>query len=260
MKGDAIRKIITGVLDEVGAAETTLADLYRGPLVIIPAFELRSQRTHYFRTRALDDSKPRLNGDYPLIDAITASALSAPLIFGEVEAPNVQWIYTHPDGSRELHKGAVFNDGGQGYHNCTVELVANEALARGWARGKTSDEQVLIISLGTGNDFPARDYQKTLDLLNTRQIFDFKRGQARNESVASQIAAVQEICATNPNYHLARFDWQTDNSSNIDSFVITDNRLKEYVNAAETIISGEPFRTLLSNIRALERINHPGSL
>ena len=238
------------------SATQTLDDLYSGPLLIIPAFDLRSSRTHFFRTREPEGGRLENNGNVLLADAISASGLSAPLVFGKVVAPQVEWEYLSADGGSGTRTGAVYNDGGQGTQNSTLQMVAMEALARGWG-APGSEEQVLILSLGTGNNYKPEDYENLEDVRGARQIGDFFGNQARGEATLLQWALVRRLCRTNPNYHLARFDWVNERSGNLDSFRISDCQVKRYVGAANNIIASRRFKELMDDLVRLKYIQAP---
>ncbi len=176
------------------------------PLLIIPAYDLRSKRTHFLRSRGSKTSELDPKYDMQLVDAISCSALNAALYFGKVEAPQQRWEYVQSDGTRQMMTGAVYNDGGQATQNCTLGLAMLEALSRGWGAG--NDEQVIIISLGCGDDFTADSYASAARLSGAAQIWKFAfKGQARQEAALLQWRAARQLAAYNSNYKIFRFNF-----------------------------------------------------
>ena len=94
------------------------------PKLVIPAFDLVSQRTLYINNLNIETGLGR-NGDVLLLDAISSSAFSAVKFFGKYPAPQYQQFYQFPGqnvgeglaGTRGWYSGAVFNDGRQGTQN-----------------------------------------------------------------------------------------------------------------------------------------------
>lgn len=190
--------------------EVMLSDLdqQRGgaPLLVIPAYDLRSKRTHFIRSRGFKDGALDKDYDMQLVDAMSCSALNAALYFGKLEAPNQRWEHMQADGTRKMMTGAVYNDGGQGTQNNTLGLVMLEALSRGW--GTKEDEQVIIISLGCGDDFTANSYSSMARLSGAAQVWRFIfKGQARDEASLLQWWAARQLGAYNANYKLFRFNF-----------------------------------------------------
>jgi uncharacterized protein len=184
----------------------TLGDMYSGPLLLIASYDLCSERTLWFRTRDLNDRPLRENANVELVDAISASALSAAIYFGKLHAPGVVWDEWQADGSTRQMRGAVFNDGGQGTQNSTLAQVTLQSIIQGWGN-PAKDDQVVIISLGCGNDFSSRDYQDASGLSPIGQAVAFLGNEARPESLILQWRAATFISAHNPNFRVYRFDY-----------------------------------------------------
>lgn len=207
-KRAVFQQALYGTLRSAGKRETlTLDDLYNGPLLLIAAFDLSSNRTLWFRTRDPNDQRLLHNGNVQLVDAISASALSAAVYFGELPARNVIWDHWEADGSTELVRGAIFNDGGQGTQNNTLGQTTIQAIMRDWGSRVSKDEQAVIISLGCGNYYPIRGYESTSKLSGLRQLGAFLKNQARPESGLLQWRAASFISAHNPNFKIFRFDY-----------------------------------------------------
>jgi uncharacterized protein len=190
----------------------TLGDLYNGPLLLIAAYDLCSERTLWMRTRdpgdqPLEDDEQIHNGRMQLVDAISASAFSAAYYFGKLPAPDVVWDQWQSDGTTQQVRGAVFNDGGQGTENNTLGQTALQAILRDWGNQVSNDDQVVILSFGCGNYFGTRTYDQASMLSNGGQLLAFLSNQARAESTILQWRAVSFISAHNPNIKVFRFDY-----------------------------------------------------
>jgi uncharacterized protein len=205
-----------------------LRDLYSGPLLLIAAFDLSSSRTLWFRTRDMNDQPLRYNGNVQLVDAISASALSAAFYFGGLRAPNVVWDHWQADGSTELVRGAVFNDGGQGTQNNTLGQTMIQAIMRDWGTRVSKDDQVVVISLGCGNSYPIRDYSTASRLSDFAQIGQYLENEARPEAGLLQWRAGVFLSAHNPNFKVFRFDYVPEPGSSAFSAKLA----KDYIAAA----------------------------
>lgn len=226
-------------------ATQTLRDLSDGPLLSIAAYGLCSKRTHFFRTRGTDGGPiPSVMPDIQLADAISASALSAALYFGKLTAKPVVWDHVAEDGSVSLIQGAVYQDGGQGTQNCTMALVALEALARDWCNRLSPKDQVVLISLGCGNDYTPVSYNKASRASGTAQVLSFLRNQARQESALLQWRGLRTLAAANPNFKLFRFDYHAPQGSSAFSARLAD----KYRQAGEEIAHRKEFTRLISDL------------
>jgi hypothetical protein len=249
-------------LRSVGKRDTlTLDDLYTGPLLLIAAFDLISNRTLWFRTRDLNDQRLQYNGSVQLVDAISASALSAAVYFGELPAPNVIWDRWQADGSTELVRGAVFNDGGQGTQNNTLGQTTIQAIMRDWGSRVSKNDQVVIISLGCGNYYPIASYESMSKLSGLGQMLAFLKNQARPESGLLQWRAASFISAHNPNFKIFRFDYVPA----VGSSAFSAKLAKDYIAAAigspdgskRGIVQRRDFLKLLDDLCKV-RLANPG--
>lgn len=239
----------------------TLNDLYEGPLLVIPAYDLVSKRTQFFRTRDINDGRLKSNGNVLLVDAISASAFSAALYFGKLPAPEFEWNYWQADGYNDWQQGAVFNDGGQGTQNSATAQTALESIVRNWGNSIGTDDQVVIISLGCGNDFAPRSYEKLRRINGAGQLGDFIfRNQARSESTLIQWIGLKRIAKTNPNFKVFRFDWVNDPKivGETSAFSINDKQKNLYRAKAEEIIQRPDFTRLMDDLRKVTQIVKPG--
>ncbi len=243
-----------GVLDEQHPKkaktdhEFKLSDLDKqkggAPLLIIPAYDLRSKRTHFLRSRRGKDQPLQPAYDMGLVDAISCSALNAALYFGKVEAPNNRWEYVTAEGTRSEFTGAVYNDGGQGTQNNTLGLVMLEALSRGW--GMQDDEQVVIISLGCGDDFPNNSYASTRRLRGAAQIWRYVfKGEAKEEAALLQWRGARQLEAYNKNYKLFRFNFTPKTAT---PFSINSAQEKELKDQADKICRRNDFNSLVAGL------------
>lgn len=184
-----------------------LGQMYHRPLLLITAFDLCSNRTFWFRTREMNDGRLRENQHVQLVDAISASALSAAWYFGSLPAHDVVWDYWQSNGDTQAVRGAVFNDGGQGTQNNTLGQTALQVVMRNWGNRISKDEQVVIISLGCGNSYPQNAYEKESRLSSSGQVLAFLGNEARPESTLLQWRAAVFMSDQNPNIKVFRFDY-----------------------------------------------------
>lgn len=239
---------------ECGCETITLDDMYDGPLLIIPAFDLCSKRTHFFRTRDSNDRRLAFNGDVQLLDAISASALSAPVFFGKLPAPGVVWDHHQADGRTEKFRGAVYNDGGQGTQNSAIAVTALESLVRNWANDSlASGDQVVMISLGCGNNYKRRSFDEMRYSSGARQTLAFLLGnQARSEASLVQWTMVDLIEKRTGNIKFFRFDWVPDRSrdkTGVSAFAVNQKQRELYLEKAEEIAAREDFKQLMKDLR-----------
>jgi len=222
-----------------------LGELPSRPGVILAGYDLVSKRTIFLRNH--DDPDSAVNTrDIQLIDAISASALSAAVYFGKLPAPNVQIRQLRADGTGYLTKGAVWADGGQGTQNTTVALAAIEALR---IKQAEPDAQVVIISLGCGNDFGERDFNEVIKFRAIHHITDYLfRNHARSESILLQWMAAAKIESIVDDMKLFRFDWNYDNPDDADSFSINEKQRRFLIDKADEIAARPDFTQLLSDL------------
>ncbi len=208
------------------------------PTVILAGYDLVSKRTIFLRNHGDPDSAVNTR-DIQLIDAISASALSAAVYFGKLAAPNVQVRQLRADGSGYLTKGAVWADGGQGMQNTTVALAAIEVLR---IKQAEPDAQVVIISLGCGNDFGERDFNEVIKFRAIHHITDYLFcNHARSESILLQWMAAAKIESVVDDLKLFRFDWHYDNPEDADSFSINEKQRQFLINNADGVAARPEF-------------------
>jgi patatin-like phospholipase/acyl hydrolase len=252
------RDLFQGKLFEVlenqcGCRNITLNDLYQGPLLIIPAFDLCSRRTHFFRTREPDDSHITFNGEVQLVDAISASAFSAPLFFGKLPAPEVVWDHHQADGSIQKVRGAVYNDGGQGTQNSAIAQGLLEGILRNWASAIKNGDQIVMISLGTGNNYKREEFERIRKVNGTAQALQFILGnQARGESTLVQWALADAIEKRTQNLKFFRFDWVPDpgqDGTNTSAFSVNAKQRDLYIRKALEIAQRPDFKQLMRDLQ-----------
>lgn len=226
-------------------SDVRLGELSDRPGVILAGYDLVSKRTIFLRNH--DDADSAINTeDIQLIDAISASALSAAVYFGKLPAPNVQVRQLRADGTGYTTRGAVWADGGQGTQNTTVALAAIEALR---IKQAEPDSQVVIISLGCGNDFGERDFNEVIKFRAIHHITDYLfRNQARSESILLQWMAAAKIESVVDDLKLFRFDWNYDDPDEADSFSINEKQRQFLISKAEEIAERPDFTQLLRDL------------
>lgn len=141
----------------------------RVPILALAAYDLVGKRTVFLRNQDRFDAQVNTK-DIPLIDAISASALSAAVFFGKLATPDVILRHTNADSTGYLRKGAIFADGGQGTQNTTIELSAVQALE---FLKKDPEAQVALISLGSGNQYATREFVDVLGYNGFDQVTYF---------------------------------------------------------------------------------------
>jgi len=222
-----------------------LGEMSARPAVILAGYDLVSKRTIFLRNH--DDPDSAVNTrDIQLIDAISASALSAAVYFGKLPAPEVQIPQMRADGSGYVTKGAIWADGGQGTQNTTVALAALEALR---IKQADPDSQVVIISLGCGNDFGERDFNEVIKFRAIHHITDYLfRNHARSESILLQWMAAAKIESAVDGMKLFRFDWHYDNPEDADSFSVNEKQRQFLINKADEVAARPDFTQLLRDL------------
>lgn len=182
------------------------------------AFNLCSTRTHFLKSWKQKDR------NHSLIDVIAWSALSAAHFFGKIVSPDYQWDYYGPDGDpRERIAGAVWQDGGQGYHNSTAAHVLHEVFAHRWAER----EKVFILSLGCGEQSRFVSPEQAAEFGYVREIKEYLKNQARRESIIGNVLAGEYVAAKVPNltFHRMSFDVPADRGGLDDLEYLPDLRL-----------------------------------
>ncbi len=222
-----------------------LGELSPSPVVIITSYDLVSKHTVFLSNSPLFDT-PRNARELQLIDAMTASALSAPVFFGQVQAPHIVTRKTLADGSTYDVQGAAFADGGQGTQQCTLLVTAHEAIRIALAH---PDSLVTVISLGCGNNFEERSPQAIRKLGKTDQLLDYiTNSQSRGESIDMQVQEARRLESIVPNLQIARFDWHHTSEKDAASLSVKPRQRDFLINKAEEIAKRSDFQTLLETV------------
>jgi patatin-like phospholipase/acyl hydrolase len=161
--------------------------------LIVTGFGCCAQKTHFIKSTADKDRATYL------ATAIAWSALSAVKYFGPIKVPSYSWEQRKPDMEFYHKMGEVFQDGGQGINNCTLGYDIFEILANNW------EEDVFILSLGTGSYYKDHTYKKESKIGRIHQIIDFF-SQARNEAPDNFIDGALFISKKRPNFKFCRID------------------------------------------------------
>ncbi len=223
--------------------DVTIGDIPNSILFMATAYNLCSYKTEFVKS---DD--PNCFG-LKLSDVITWSALSAAFYFGKVDAPDYQWIFRDsdtPPGKKNipprlpLKTGAVFQDGGQGTQNCTLAFALTEIFSRGWDR----DNEIIIISLGTGSKTKYEAYESMVKTWNSTQAIKYLANQARAEATPIQIMAAEYIAKWNAKINLYRLDYEAKDEYSLDD----TSHVAEDKHGAADIISSPVFNNMVSAI------------
>ncbi len=221
-----------------------LGEMDRVPILVFAAYDLVGKRTVFLRNQDHFDA-PVNTQEIQLIDAISASALSAAVYFGKLVAPNVILRHVDADGKSYHRQGAVFADGGQGTQNTTIELSAVQALQ---FLKDDPEAQVALISLGCGNEYASRDFSKVLGYNGAAQVRDYLfRNQARSESILMQWLSAQRIEKLDQRLKVYRFDWEHD-PKKASPFSINEEQREFLVDTAREMKDRPDFQQLLSDI------------
>jgi len=216
-------------------ANVTLGHLPNSLMLMTTAYNLASHRTHFIKSYDPHDQTIRLN------DAIAWSALSAAYYFGKINVPGYTWTRMDSDTPPNTwhENGASFQDGGQGTQNCTLDFVLTEILSRDW-----DNDEVIIISLGTGSRTKFTPYPKAEKTSDIGQAIKFIANQARDESTTVQEMAARYVHKQRPNIQLFRLDYEAAEDYDLDD---TDH-VNVYKAGAENIIKSQDFANLLAAI------------
>ncbi len=218
-------------------ADITLGELPGSVGLMTTAYNLGSHRTHFIKSYDPHDEPLRLR------DVIAWSALSAAFYFGKINAPDYTWKFTDnctPPKSRD-EIGAVFQDGGQGTQNCTLDFVLTEILSRHWDDSK---DEVIIISLGTGSRTKFDKYDDAKNIMDIGQTLKFLANQAREESTVVQKLAASYVASQRPNIKLFRLDYEAQEDYGLDDTA----HAAVYQKGANDIIASPTFAELLAAV------------
>lgn len=137
--------------------------------LMITSLNLCDSMTHFFKSWEEKD------GELPLIEAVTRSALSAPLYFDPV-----------CDGESK----AVWSDGGMGYYNLNLDTTIVESILQNWI-----NDGIMIDIIGCGYSYKAFPYDKVKNWSFIKELMDYFRmddgGIARSVSKQDQIRKMQ---------------------------------------------------------------------
>jgi patatin-like phospholipase/acyl hydrolase len=208
------------------------------PIFMATAFNLCSNRTHFIKSNSGTDKNLRLS------DVVTWSGLSAAKYFGYVATRDFSWSFTTADSvcsSTNLNQSknesyAVFQDGGQGTQNCTLGYVLLEIISRNWH----NENEVIVISLGTGNLTPRLSFEKAQKSKLGQIVSYFS--QAREESLPLQVGAALHISTAIPNIKVFRLNYEMSKQYDLDDIEHTE----EYKNGAKSIIDSPVFAALIN--------------
>ncbi len=224
--------------------DVRLGEMNRVPILALAAYDLVGKRTVFFRNHDHFDA-PVNTKDIQLIDALSASALSASIYFGKLAAPNVIVRHLNADGTGYHRKGAIFVDGCQATQSTTIELSAIQALE---FLKENPEAQVALISLGCGNQYASREFNTVLGYNDIAQASDFLiRNQARSESALMQWLATKRIEDLEHRLKVYRFDWEHDRKK-ARRFSIDAKQREFLVDTADEISKRPDFRQLLSDL------------
>jgi patatin-like phospholipase/acyl hydrolase len=141
----------------------------------LTAFGLYANRTHYICSWKAKHS------ELDISDVVAWSALSAANYFGKIKAPDYNWECRYQEVKPEKFIGEVFQDGGQGTHNCTAEDSLRSAI---YAKGY---DDIYLLSLGCGaKKLMAHNYKQVADDGWWKQVTGYLF-QARAESTRDQV-------------------------------------------------------------------------
>lgn len=243
---EAFQEKLIETIDQHGLYDPSvrMGELDRVPVLSLAAYDLVGKKTVFLRNERREDS-PVNTEDIQLIDAISASALSAAVYFGKLLAPEVTMKQVRADGETYLRKGAAFADGGQGTQNSTIELCAIEALRMLQA---DPGAQVVLISLGCGNEYEARKFSEVIEYNGFDQLSDYLfRNQARSESILLQWMTALDLEDLDNRLHVYRFDWEHD-PKKASAFSINEEQRKFLVDTAEEMAARPDFRQLITDL------------
>ncbi|MEY4589364.1 MAG: hypothetical protein RL497_1440 [Pseudomonadota bacterium] len=220
-------------------ADITLGMLPKTQSLITTAYNLCSHKTHFIKSTDADDANIKLR------DVIAWSALSAAFYFGKINVPDFSWnqLDNSTPPKRTAMRGAVFQDGGQGTQNCTLDYALTEILANNWG---DNGEPIIILSLGTGSPTKNTSYENAKNISDFGQAMKYIAGQARDESTTIQEMAARYVQLKRPNIKLYRLDYEAKEDYGLDD----TKHMSVYTQGADSIIQSAEFTRLVSDLEA----------
>lgn len=221
-----------------------LSELSPSPLLVISAYNLVGRHTVFLSNSSLFES-PENAGQIQLVDAMSASALSAPVFFGKLSAPQVRTTQMLADGTSYDVQGAAFADGGQGTQQSTLLVTAHEAIRIALSN---PDSLVTVLSFGCGNDFSELTPRAVGRLGKLRQLFSFmSNSQSRGEAIYLQWMAARRLETIIPNLQVIRIDWHHASKRDATSLSVTPKQRDFLLNKAEEIAVQDRFGRILED-------------
>jgi uncharacterized protein len=233
---DKLDEILSG-FSAYKKTDVSLGELPQSLLLMTTAYNLCSHRTHFIKSFDPHDQ------GLPLRDVIAWSALSAAFYFGKINAPTYTWklINNQTPPVSQTVEGAVFQDGGQGTQNCTLDFVLAEILSRGW---DSSGDQVVVISLGTGGRTKFDTFDSAKNISDIGQAVKYVANQAREESTTVQKLAAAYVAAKRQNIKVYRLDYETREDYGLDDTA----HAGIYTEGANGIVNSAVFKELLEDL------------
>ena len=230
----------------------TLGGMKARPVLMIPAFEMRSRRSMFFRNREADGEVRAEYRNVALEDVVGWSAFSAAMYFGQngkttkhkKGAEDLQWDQFDATGNIHHEKGALFQDGGQGTQNNSLFATFLELVDRKW-----DQDNVILISLGTGNDTRVRSMKQVKHLGRWGEVFDYSGigdNQARNEAWQLQTLAMRTVDHYRSYLNFYRFNYEDTSGRQMDD--ASDQALVAYKAEAKKIIDSPAFHQLADEL------------
>jgi len=144
--------------------------------VAMTAYGLYANRTHYITSWNSDHAFLKV------LDVVSWSALTAANYFGKICVPAYKWPQYLDQ--KIIHTGEVFQDGGQGIHNCTARDALTTALyGLKWQK----DDDIYLLSLGCGSVKLMADSYKSVANDGWLEQVSAYFSQARDESTYDQV-------------------------------------------------------------------------
>jgi len=172
-------KVLRKYIDKNAKMRSTIIKL------ISTSYCVNDGRNHYFKSWEIKD------GSLNLIDAINRS-YAAPYYFDPIndDKEKKTWL-----------------DGGIGDSNCSIDQAWIEAERLGWLK----DEEVVILSIGTGYSAKHIPYKKSKKYRNIRSVAKVylnpgQGGAARAQAVATKMAAARAVERMVDNLTIVRLD------------------------------------------------------